>query len=145
MPLAGVALAQDGTLYETTSSYGQYGYGTVYRLQPPATVCHAVMCPWTETILYNFTGGADGGYPGYGTLTFDQAGNIYERSPSWRAYVTGDKSAITLKFPYSNISLCSTNARSSSSLCKIWLPGSRALANALHGICKSLCCSWLQA
>ena len=35
------------------------------------------MCLWNETILYNFTGGADGGYPGYGKLTFDQAGNLY--------------------------------------------------------------------
>jgi uncharacterized repeat protein (TIGR03803 family) len=76
-PLAGVVFGPDGALYGTTDAYGAYGYGTVYRLQPPATVCHAVTCPWTETILYNFTGGADGGYPGYGSLVFDQAGNIY--------------------------------------------------------------------
>jgi hypothetical protein len=28
-------------------------------------------------VLYSFTGGADGAYPGYGDLSFDQAGNIY--------------------------------------------------------------------
>jgi uncharacterized repeat protein (TIGR03803 family) len=28
-------------------------------------------------VLYSFTGGADGGYPGYGDVVFDQAGNLY--------------------------------------------------------------------
>ncbi len=51
--------------------------GTVFSLQPPATACKAALCPWVETILYNFTGGADGGDPLYGDLSFDQAGNIY--------------------------------------------------------------------
>jgi uncharacterized repeat protein (TIGR03803 family) len=45
--------------------------------QPPASACKAVLCPWVETILYSFTGGADGGDPLYGDLCFDQAGNIY--------------------------------------------------------------------
>jgi len=30
----------------------------------------------TETVLYNFSGGSDGGYP-YSNLTFDSAGNLY--------------------------------------------------------------------
>ena len=77
MPFAGVVFGPDGLLYGTTSNYGAYGYGTVYSLRPPSTVCKAVTCPWLETILYNFTGGADGGYPGYGSLVFDQTGNIY--------------------------------------------------------------------
>jgi len=76
-PQAGVAIARDGTLYGTTSQYGAFGYGTVYRLQPSPNRCSTVMCPWIKTTLYNFTGGADGGYPAYGTLVFDQAGNIY--------------------------------------------------------------------
>ncbi len=77
-PFAGVVFGPDGLLYGTTSDYGAYGYGTVFSLRPPPTkVCKAVTCPWLETILYNFTGGADGAYPGYGKLAFDQAGNIY--------------------------------------------------------------------
>jgi uncharacterized repeat protein (TIGR03803 family) len=74
---AGVVFGPDGALYGMTMEGGAYGYGTVYRLQPPAAVCHAVTCPWLETILYNFTGGADGAYPSYGNLAFDQSGNIY--------------------------------------------------------------------
>ncbi len=66
-----------GLLYGTTSDYGAYGYGTVFSLQPPASACKSFLCPRLETILYNFTGAADGAYPGYGKLTFDQAGNLY--------------------------------------------------------------------
>jgi uncharacterized repeat protein (TIGR03803 family) len=76
-PIAGVVFGPDGLLYGTTSDYGAHGYGTVFRLQPPPNACGEAICPWNETILYNFTGGADGGYPGYGKLAFDQDGNIY--------------------------------------------------------------------
>ena len=51
--------------------------GSVTTVQPPASACKAVLCPWVETILYSFTGGTDGGDPLYGDLCFDQAGNIY--------------------------------------------------------------------
>ena len=34
------------------------------------------LCPWTETVLYQFQGGADGAYP-TGYLVFDKDGNIY--------------------------------------------------------------------
>ena len=60
-----------------TTSYGGNGYGTVYRLQPPAGFCRSGNCPWTETVLYSFQGGSDGWNPGYGDLAFDQQGNIY--------------------------------------------------------------------
>jgi len=77
-PLAGVVIGPDGALYGTTSGYNVYGdYGTVYRLTPPPTACASVICPWQETVLYRFSGGLDGANPGYGNLTFDQAGNIY--------------------------------------------------------------------
>ncbi|MGA7463035.1 MAG: choice-of-anchor tandem repeat GloVer-containing protein [Candidatus Korobacteraceae bacterium] len=33
--------------------------------------------PWTETVLYRFTNGADGAVPEYGDLIFDNAGSIY--------------------------------------------------------------------
>ncbi len=75
-PEGGVTIGPDGSLYGTATSGGRYGAGTVYKLSPPATVCKAVLCPWTETPLYQFTGGADGGYP-TDAPTFDTAGNLY--------------------------------------------------------------------
>ena len=48
------------------------GYGVVFKLTPPA-VGHT---SWTETTLWNFTGGSDGAYPG-GNLLFDKDGVLY--------------------------------------------------------------------
>ncbi len=60
----------NGNLYGTTSYGGTYGNGTVFRLTPNAGG------GWTETILYSFTGGLDGGQP-EGRLIFDSNGNLY--------------------------------------------------------------------
>ena len=76
-PYARVLFGPDGLLYGTTYGGGSQGNGTVFSLQPPASACKAFDCSWTETVLYNFTGGADGGNPFLGDLAFDQAGNIY--------------------------------------------------------------------
>jgi len=76
-PYSRVVFGPGGLLYGTTVYGGAENHGTVYSLQPPATACKATLCPWDETILYSFTGGADGAYPLYGDLIFDQAGNIY--------------------------------------------------------------------
>jgi uncharacterized repeat protein (TIGR03803 family) len=64
-----------GNLYGTTSEGGVYsgcghGCGTVFELTPLANGF------WTETVLYSFTGGADGGTPLAG-LIFDATGNLY--------------------------------------------------------------------
>jgi uncharacterized repeat protein (TIGR03803 family) len=75
-PWGGVTFGPDGSLYGTASGGGLQGHGVVYKLQPPTTICRTVFCPWTETVLYNFTGGADGEGP-QGNLVFDRAGNIY--------------------------------------------------------------------
>ena len=67
-PLGGVVFGPDGTLFGTTNEGGsencQFGCGTVYNLRPSAA-CTGASCPWTETLLYSFTGGADGLYPYY--------------------------------------------------------------------------------
>ena len=79
-PIAGVVFGHDGTIYGTTEFGGQncgVGCGTVFHLRPPVSVCKSALCPWTETVLYQFSGSSDGANPGYGDLTFDQAGNIY--------------------------------------------------------------------
>ncbi len=91
-PVANVVFGPDGTLYGTTIAGGE-GYGTVFNLRPPASVCKAVLCPWTETVLYRFTGGSDGGF-GFGSsfadaLIFDQAGNIYGTAPLGGAHHNG--------------------------------------------------------
>jgi uncharacterized repeat protein (TIGR03803 family) len=75
-PWGGVVFGPDGTLYGTTYGGGTHDFGLVFRLQPPPTVCSTVVCYWHKTVLYNFTGGADGGDP-QGDLTFDAAGNMY--------------------------------------------------------------------
>ena len=81
-PVSPVEFGPDGTLYGTTNQgaeggcYGGKGCGTVFRLQPAATACKTALCPWSETVLYRFTGGGDGGNPN-GPLVFDQSGDIY--------------------------------------------------------------------
>jgi uncharacterized repeat protein (TIGR03803 family) len=77
LPQARVIFGPDGNLYGTTTYGGIPGYGTIFRLQPPANACKTSLCPWRETVLYSFLGGNDGEYPQYGDLVFDQAGNIY--------------------------------------------------------------------
>jgi len=81
-PSSRLVIGPDGTFYGTTSNgnggYGcpNYGCGVVFNLRPPAHACVTALCPWTETVLYRFTGSDDGGEP-YGALIFDEAGNIY--------------------------------------------------------------------
>ena len=41
----------------------------VYQLTPGYT-------GWSQSVLYSFTGGADGGFP-ESTVTIDNAGNLY--------------------------------------------------------------------
>ncbi|MGC9951489.1 MAG: choice-of-anchor tandem repeat GloVer-containing protein [Bryobacteraceae bacterium] len=63
-----VAIGKDGVLYGTTAAGGTGtatcagGCGTVFSLTPPALPGGA----WTESVLYSFTGGNDGGAPAAG-------------------------------------------------------------------------------
>lgn len=62
------ALIQDATgdLYGTTNYGGSHEFGTIFKLDQRGT----------ETVLYTFTGGTDGGTP-YGGLLIDSQGNLY--------------------------------------------------------------------
>jgi len=79
-PFAGVTEDAAGNLYGTTSGGGDAacslnyfpGCGVVFKLAPPAQDGGA----WTETVLYSFTGGTDGGYPVGGVIQ-DAADNLY--------------------------------------------------------------------
>ena len=65
-PYAGVIRDSAGNLYGTTSAGGTSGAGVVYKLNTSGQ----------ETVLYSFTGGADGGSP-YAGVIADSAGNLY--------------------------------------------------------------------
>lgn len=67
---AGLILDANGNLYGAAESGGVYGAGVVYELSPGAG-------GWTETILYNFRGGAEDGASPHATLMADSAGNLY--------------------------------------------------------------------
>ncbi|MFZ0758422.1 MAG: choice-of-anchor tandem repeat GloVer-containing protein [Candidatus Sulfotelmatobacter sp.] len=71
-PACSLLRTQNGTLYGTTQAGGSAGAGTIFRLTPPAAGGTA----WTENILYNFTGGSDGGTPS-GELILDKSGTLY--------------------------------------------------------------------
>lgn len=58
-----------GNLYGSTVQGGTHSSGTVFELSPSGS-------GWTHTVLYSFTGGADGGEP-YKGVTLDTHGNIY--------------------------------------------------------------------
>jgi uncharacterized repeat protein (TIGR03803 family) len=58
-----------GNLYGSSVQGGDFGSGTVFELSPSGS-------SWTHTVLYSFTGGADGGEP-YKGVTLDSKGNIY--------------------------------------------------------------------
>jgi len=73
VPLANLVADSRGALYGTTPEGGKHGFGSVYKLVPPAT--HGA--PWKEDILYSFTGGADGGNPWVGGLLLTKSGLIY--------------------------------------------------------------------
>jgi uncharacterized repeat protein (TIGR03803 family) len=77
-PVAGVTIGPSGALYGTTFyGGGPSGDGTVFKLQPPANFCRAVLCGWNETFLYKFQTGNIGVSPFAGNVIFDQAGNLY--------------------------------------------------------------------
>ena len=78
-PDAGLVKDATGAFYGTTyyggtgtNCSGGQGCGTVFELMPPA----AGQTAWTETVLYTFTGGTDGGAP-YAGLTLDKSGALY--------------------------------------------------------------------
>lgn len=75
-PTARVIMGSNGSLYGTTFAGGNGGHGTVFKLTPPPTACKAALCPWTEAVLYSFTGGSDGASP-FAEVLFNQAGNLY--------------------------------------------------------------------
>ncbi len=80
-PVSSLIFDHEGNLYGTTAQGGvkncivgstPVGCGVVFELSPPGAPGTA----WTETTLYEFTGGSDGSWP-QSSLVFDSAGNLY--------------------------------------------------------------------
>lgn len=65
-PTTGVVLDSAGNVFGTTSNGGPAKYGTVYKIDTAGT----------ESIVYSFTGGADGGIPD-ASLIVDSSGNLF--------------------------------------------------------------------
>jgi uncharacterized repeat protein (TIGR03803 family) len=79
-PATGVTFDKEGNLYGVTANGGSfagqycgYGCGVVYKLTHPAGNQDG---PWTENVLYSFSGGLDG-YEPVGPVILDSAENIY--------------------------------------------------------------------
>lgn len=66
IPGSGLVMDAQGNLYGTTESGGAFNAGTIFKLTHTGV----------ETVLYSFTGGADGGSPQTG-LVMDAQGNFY--------------------------------------------------------------------
>ena len=65
-PVGGLVRDNLGNLYGTTYTGGTHGAGTVFKIDTLNQ----------ETVLHNFTGGPDGGFPA-ASLVFDNSGRLY--------------------------------------------------------------------
>ena len=72
---------RQGNIYGTTTQGGEFGKGVVFELTPSNGA-------WTESVIYNFGGSADGGTPEAGVI-FDSAGNLYGTTMNGGQYQGG--------------------------------------------------------
>jgi uncharacterized repeat protein (TIGR03803 family) len=82
-PYSGLVRDSAGNLYGSTADGGQYGLGTIYKIDPSGT----------ETILYNFNG-TDGMNP-FGTLARDSKGRLYGVTGGGGAWGLGEVFRLT--------------------------------------------------
>ena len=80
-PTNGVAFDRSSNFYGTANLGGAYNNGAIFE------VTHSDGY-WTESLIYSFTGGNDGGTPVSG-VTLDKAGNLYGTTSFGGLYGTG--------------------------------------------------------
>jgi len=71
---SGLTFDRKGNLYGTID-FAPTEYGSVFELVRSGT-------GWKEKMIYSFKGGNDGAGPGFGSLIFDKAGNLYGTTTS---------------------------------------------------------------
>jgi uncharacterized repeat protein (TIGR03803 family) len=71
-PFAGLIMDKDGDLYGTTTGGGNYSFGTVFQLSPPAEGSE-----WMEKELYSFGRETSTGEEPWDSLIMDKDGNLY--------------------------------------------------------------------
>ena len=72
LPFGRLQFDETGALYGTTTSGGSGQAGTVFKLTPQSQPGVS----WTESVLYNFSGGRDGGNPFAGVI-IDNRGRLF--------------------------------------------------------------------
>ena len=77
LPAGALLVDGNGVIYGTTVGGGDQPGGTVFALTPPAIPGE----PWTHAVLYNFSGGRDGGGPESGVI-MDQEGQLFGTTSS---------------------------------------------------------------
>jgi uncharacterized repeat protein (TIGR03803 family) len=81
----GLVRGPDAALYGISGAGGAYGYGTVFRLQPPSSSGAA----WTETVLYSFTSLSEGSLGYFPTPVFGPNGALYGATAYGGTYNSG--------------------------------------------------------
>jgi uncharacterized repeat protein (TIGR03803 family) len=82
-PFGGLVFDKKGSLYGTTIGGGTSFQGMAFQLSPGSNGT------WTETVIYNFSGGTSVGSPQAMSFVIDGTGNLYGFSVSGCAYGFG--------------------------------------------------------
>ena len=92
-PIAGLTIDAAGNLYGAATNGGSAGAGNVFRVDPSGN----------ETVIHNFTGGADGASPSAG-LVLDASGNLYGAASFGGPAGYGTVFKISFPVPFSSFS-----------------------------------------
>jgi uncharacterized repeat protein (TIGR03803 family) len=98
-PYAGVVSDTSGALFGVTNLGGVAGYGVIYKLAAPNAAPSHLAGARTESVLYSFTGGADGGSPDASLLFAGALFGVTYRGGVGQSGGTGDGVLFALTCP----------------------------------------------